>query len=226
MVDIKYLVKDLIRTRKIQNFINNRLKDESILFLPKNNIKYICTNDAVFENSPLLYTLMQVESDYIFDDLNPEDIILDIGAGIGAFSLRVHQKVNHVYAIEPLWTNELLKNCELSNADNVTVLPYALSKDELSVEYEDRKANVEGKTLSEIKELCGGHVDFLKMDCEGGEWNIKPHELKGIRRIEAEIHSFNGENMNDFVKMLESCGFVVKKKKNACNNMLIHAWKV
>ncbi|WP_410807681.1 FkbM family methyltransferase [Methanohalobium sp.] len=169
---------------------------------------------------------MQVESDYIFDDLNPDDIVLDIGAGIGAFSLKVHRKVNHVYAVEPLWTNELLKNCGLSNANNVTVLPYALSKEALSVEYEDRKANVEGKTLSEFKKLCGGHVDFLKMDCEGGEWNIKPYELEGIRRIEAEIHSFNGENLNDFVEMLESCGFIVKKKKNACNNMLIHAWKM
>jgi len=56
--------------------------------------------------------------------------------------------------------------------------------------------------------MCGGHVDFLKMDCEGAEWCITPDELKGIRRIEAEIHNFDGtHNLLDFVDMLSNNGY-------------------
>jgi len=27
-----------------------------------------------------------------------------------------------------------------------------------------------------------------------GEWYIQPHELQGIRRIEAEVHNFDGKH--------------------------------
>jgi hypothetical protein len=36
--------------------------------------------------------------------------------------------------------------------------------------------------------MAGG-CDFLKCDCEGGEWQIRPGDLAGIRRIEMELHT-------------------------------------
>jgi len=33
-----------------------------------------------------------------------------------------------------------------------------------------------------------GGCTFLKVDCEGGEWFIESEELRGIRRIEMELH--------------------------------------
>ncbi|HNB04239.1 MAG TPA: FkbM family methyltransferase, partial [Methanoregulaceae archaeon] len=33
-----------------------------------------------------------------------------------------------------------------------------------------------------------GGCDFLKCDCEGAEWKIRPVDLEGIRRIEMELH--------------------------------------
>ena len=42
-------------------------------------------------------------------------------------------------------------------------------------------------TLRAIREFAGG-CDFLKCDCEGAEWLIRPRDLSGIRRIEMELH--------------------------------------
>jgi hypothetical protein len=33
-----------------------------------------------------------------------------------------------------------------------------------------------------------GGCDFLKCDCEGGEWLMNPEDLAGIRRLEMELH--------------------------------------
>jgi hypothetical protein len=35
--------------------------------------------------------------------------------------------------------------------------------------------------------MAGG-CDFLKCDCEGAEWLIRPADLAGVRRIEMELH--------------------------------------
>lgn len=56
-------------------------------------------------------------------------------------------------------------------------------------------------TLSQIIDFCGG-CDFLKCDCEGGEWFIKEGEIKNIRRIEMEYHCYNSYKKADLVKML------------------------
>lgn len=42
-------------------------------------------------------------------------------------------------------------------------------------------------SLLDIIKECGG-CDFLKIDIEGGEWEINPIDLRGIRRIELETH--------------------------------------
>ena len=42
-------------------------------------------------------------------------------------------------------------------------------------------------TLRQIIGMAGG-CDFLKCDCEGGEWLMRPEDLGGIRRIEMELH--------------------------------------
>jgi hypothetical protein len=33
-----------------------------------------------------------------------------------------------------------------------------------------------------------GHIDFLKCNCEGGEWTILPREYLGIREIRLDYH--------------------------------------
>ncbi len=41
--------------------------------------------------------------------------------------------------------------------------------------------------LRDLIAMSGG-CDFLKCDCEGAEWLIRPADLRDVRRIEMEIH--------------------------------------
>jgi len=67
--------------------------------------------------------------------LSKSNIILDVGANIGAFTLNVAPKVKHVIAIEPEPNNfEMLKrNIKLNNFNNITLLNYAVSDMEETV---------------------------------------------------------------------------------------------
>jgi hypothetical protein len=63
----------------------------------------------------------------------------------------------------------------------------------------------------------------LKCDCEGAEWCITLPEIMNIRRIETEIHNFDGKhNFKDFENLLISSGFDYNKRMMG-NNMLISA---
>ena len=68
-------------------------------------------------------------------------------------------------------------------------------------------------TLTEIKNICGG-CDFLKINCEGAEWGIKPEELKGIRRIEMMVH-IKRNNINNMVSMLYQLGYKMECHNNS-----------
>jgi FkbM family methyltransferase len=213
-MDVLYIVKDFIKCKgRDKEFLKNRLGSLDYLdyqSVPKKIVKYIGTDYAKFyliDGFNISTILEQVEEDYSVDDVSAEDIVLDIGANFGGFTLRICNKVKHVYSVEPLFVEELNKNIELNGYSNVTVLPFALSNEDLEIEFGNKKRYVKSKNFSELKKLCGGHIDFLKMDCEGGEWCIQPSELEGIKRIEAEIHSVNGENVMDFVRMLEKLGY-------------------
>lgn len=86
---------------------------------------------------------------------------------IGLYSLGVFSRVSKVFAVEPLFIEELGRNIELNGFD-ITILPYALSNSDIDVSFGTKKGIAKGKSLTELIELAGGHIDFLKCDCEGG----------------------------------------------------------
>jgi hypothetical protein len=65
-----------------------------------------------------LDVISQVAHDYLFDDIKDTDVVLDIGAHIGAFSLPASRKAKQVYALEPLFCNLLRANIELNGIKN------------------------------------------------------------------------------------------------------------
>jgi hypothetical protein len=125
--------------------------------------------------------------EYRFSDIRKDDIVLDIGANVGAFCIRAAYYSDFVYAVEPLTCEILRKNISLNRVP-VTVLDCALGSGNDERIYWDG-AFREMQTLS-LKEIIGmtGGCDFLKCDCEGAEWMIDPPDLAKIRRIEMELH--------------------------------------
>lgn len=231
-MDYGYMVKDLISCRgNLNKWLLNRISSLNYggyRSIPLDHVDKIGTAESLFyidSVSPLI--LEQVESEYNYNDLRSTDVVLDIGANAGVFSLKVRDHVKEVYSVEPLFVDNLNRNIELNAASSkIKVLPFALScNDKVFCEFGSMKATAKGCTLTELKKACGGHVDFLKCDCEGGEWCIMPPELEGIRRIEAEVHSFNNENVQDFIDMLESSGYDVRSDNRTNHTILVHAWK-
>ncbi len=191
-------------------------------------IKIIGTEDALFYiNSEFLDTITEVEEQYKYYDLKPTDIVLDIGACIGAFSLKVNKKVLHVHSIEPVMTKQLKQNISLNDANNITIHEYALGDGkDITIDWHGNIKTTKTYSLIDIISMCGGHIDFLKCDCEGAEWNIKPDEIKNIRRIEMEVHNVDdNHHISYFENMLNSNGFIYSITPLSYNLFLISAKK-
>lgn len=232
MWDIKYLLKDLWRSKSFQEFINNRYcptTDSDKVVISKKIFKIVGTEYGLFHLDEHWGSIPQIV-EYCITDILPSDIVLDIGANIGAFSIKTSLKAKHVYAVEPLFDDIIARNIGLNNIKNITVLKTALGSGHLDIAYEGKRIGIAGRSLKELIDMCGGRVDFLKCDCEGGEWTIKAEELKGIRRIEMEYHIFQrAQKIEPILKVLNKAGFkysIDKKRKHRGNIIatgLIHA---
>ena len=204
-MDIVAIMKDLYYCGfNLQLWINNRFQDPKKIILEKSVTKYIVTPEDLKFFPFGLENLYQVNLEYRYEDLKPDDIVLDLGANIGAFSLRAAQKCKHVYAVEPLYTEELNANIALNNLQGkMTVIPYGVGMGKnIPIRYQNREKLIQTYPLSEILKMTG-KVTFLKCDIEGAEWSIRPEDLNGIRRMEFEVHQGRDSCMPENLQLLE-----------------------
>lgn len=125
--------------------------------------------------------------EYRFNDIRPEDVVVDIGANIGAFCIRAARASRSVTAVEPV-TAALLADNIKANGVSVQVIDGALGDGKpAGICWDEHRVFTPTYTFKKLAELAGG-CDFLKCDCEGAEWLINPPELAGVRRIEMELH--------------------------------------
>jgi hypothetical protein len=135
----------------------------------------------------LPYRQITEVSEYRFDDIRPEDFVIDIGANVGAFCIRAARYSDHVVAVEPVASRVLRENIRF-NQVRVKVIEGALGDGSRGqVTWDGFGVSVPTYTLRQLASMAGG-CDFLKCDCEGAEWRILPEDLAGIRRIEMELH--------------------------------------
>lgn len=206
---LEKILDHLLKINKFQDYVNR-----------KSSIK--CGSHIT--HSAQNTTIEEVFSEYKFNDIRENDIVLDIGANVGGFSLFVSKMVKHVYAVEPITTHILEENININNINNITVIDACLGKGIVEVNWMSTIKKIPGKSLSELINMCGGKVDFLKCDCEGGEWCITQDELKNIRRIEMEVHNLDSShNFNDYLKTLDQAGFKYTYKICKETDMLVHA---
>lgn len=140
-------------------------------------------------------------------DVKKDDVVLDIGASVGAYAVSIlNQKPKKVYCVEPSkkLLNSLVKNC--SNDPSLVCINYGVVNDS------NDKINIFGgedefKGIT-FKEMIGmysiSHVNFMKIDCEGGEYNIfKDENMNFLKNnvdfIAMEVH-LNYEGCRDKFK--------------------------
>ena len=168
------------------------------------------------------------------------DVVFDIGANIGYFSSTCSKrKIKHCYCFEPMPYNFLCLNKNITNledSENFTLIQKAISpykeiyvpeqQDQTTPYTEKEKTNNctildTVKLVDFTKENKIKKVDFIKMDIEGGEWDIFESEdfewiLKNTKKFVAEIHLENNDSGHqerfniDFINRFQENGFSTK----------------
>jgi FkbM family methyltransferase len=173
-------------------------------------------NDLIFfvrqrsSDIPILKEVITDDTYEITKVLKPHDIVVDIGGHIGSFSIFASSFGTSVITYEPVTENFnlLKKNVEI-NGYNVDINHLAVTDKEEEREIYIRPFNYGGSNLYQIhndpdwKEMITcttlekiyeekhlDHIDFLKLDCEGAEYDILNafSKRESIKRIALEFH--------------------------------------
>jgi tRNA G37 N-methylase Trm5 len=138
----------------------------------------------IFENN---------DYEYCFE-VEENDIVVDIGATIGEFTYKIlEKKPKHCYVVEPLpvFFDTLKKNLE---GNQVSFTNAAITNDKYcNIEWDGRNSIVNTLTFKDfVAQNRLNKIDFLKVDCEGGEYDIFTEEniefLKKVPKIVCEVH--------------------------------------
>jgi FkbM family methyltransferase len=122
------------------------------------------------------------------------DIVVDIGATIGDFTYTIlDRKPKHCYVVEPLgiFFETLQKNLY---GYPVSFVKAAISSEKnLEIVWDGQNEICRTLTFDEfLKENYIKKIDFLKVDCEGGEYDVFSQKniefLKSIPKIIVEVH--------------------------------------
>lgn len=178
--------------------------------------------------------------------IQKKDIIVDVGAHIGTFSLKAAQQVGNqglVVAIEPEEENFtfLAANKKINRVKNIVLIHGALSDNSGTARLYSRSGHSGGFSIVEkhsshytqvpvftldnlATKLCLRQVDFLKIDAEGSELKV----LKGGRRIlqssKAKIvvaAYHKSDNTQKISNFLHSLGY----KTTCSKHKFIYGWK-
>lgn len=150
-------------------------------------------------------------------------VVVDVGANVGAFTIWAFERgAKHIYSIEPFEENMLalyknLAHHGISTGKIITPVLAAVGETgvlECALRISDdpraRSTGVQaipGKgcpvmDFRDLVEMAGGHVDVMKIDCEGSEYNLilsaKSSDLSKVDFLTIEFHiwTIEGEPRN------------------------------
>ena len=223
------------------------IKEKNVILETKNNIKIkIRTNST---------DIMQLGTVWLTEDyempgfsINKEDIVIDIGAHIGLFSLFASQywKNGKIFSYEPIKENYKIwkENIEVNKIENIISFNSAVSKqtNKLKIfinsddsahsifESEKNFIEVDSTTIKSIFDKNKiENCNLLKFDCEGAEYQIiesipKEYFFK-IEKMIIEYHLANEkpEMYKKLIENLKNNSFEIKIKKLSDSMGMIYA---
>ncbi len=209
----------------------------------RNGLKLNLVYEGKHDTTTMLKDLY-INNSYSFDEMDFDDckIIVDIGANQGFVStlLALKCKEAKIYAYEPIKRSydSLVKN-SLLNDFNHRIIPFnlAVSKKKGKIKlYLDKSGNaassilksraksentlyVDSITLEDIFTFNNlDHIDLLKVDCEGAEYeifyNTTKECLSKIKKIILEAHLNDEYKQCELVSFLKQNNFTVHEKRN------------
>lgn len=132
-----------------------------------------------------------VESPHLYQServhVNEGDVILDVGAAEGFFTLSVIDKISYAYLIEA--------DCEWEKALQATFRPY---KDKVRI-ISKFASDIDGKDEITIDTIFGNDkIDFIKMDIEGAEQKALKGAVNTLKTHSVKCSICTYHNDNDF----------------------------
>jgi autotransporter strand-loop-strand O-heptosyltransferase len=137
-----------------------------------------------------------------FFEVEEGDVVVDLGASLGPFTYKILPKnPKQCYVVEPIshQIDILKKNV---GQENVKIIQGAITdKKKIKITWDDMTESVPTFTFKEfLEENNISKIDFLKCDCEGGEYDVfQPTNikfLKTIPKIVTEFHLRDDESFN------------------------------
>jgi autotransporter strand-loop-strand O-heptosyltransferase len=155
------------------------------------------------ENNLILKEIFQDKIYERFFNVEQGDIVVDIGSSVGPFAFSVSDRAKHTYCLEPsiklyrtLLKNMIGKsatclNLGIGKVNGIATSEYIFDEDKemVSITFSEfAKKYIERDTLN-----TNGKIDFLKVDCEGGEYLIFTEEninwiKNNVKKIAGEWH--------------------------------------
>jgi FkbM family methyltransferase len=170
------------------------------------------------------------------------DIVIDIGAGIGEFSIlasKIVGKYGKVISIEPSPDDfdTLLINLNINGCDNVIPLNLAISDkpDELNLEFKGKTFESKAYSLANVLktlDIDQRNVRFIKMDIEGGERRVIQSSLEIIEKLDFLAIEIHGGWAAELIPLMDRLGFQFQRVKrrsylgNAFKSFLLHPKQV
>ena len=107
-MDIATIILDLRTSPNLQEFINRRFNDPAKIVLERHDVAgVLMTTGGKFKLTRMIGNATHVTREIDLTDIRPDDIVLDIGACIGGFTVPAALRCAHVYAVEPLYAGQL-----------------------------------------------------------------------------------------------------------------------
>lgn len=146
--------------------------------------------------------IQEIFEDKIYEkyfEVEEGDIVFDIGASLGPFTFSIlHKNPSHVFAFEPSY--EEFKTLVLNTRHgNVTQINKGISKEIGQFDFKFVFEQSEGHKMYSttfmkvVSDYNIKKIDFLKTDCETGEYDIFTNEnifwiKENVRKISGEWH--------------------------------------
>jgi len=215
-------------------------KNAPVLIRLKNGLKFI-VRARTMDKSVLKEVWIKKIYDKFGIAVEKGDTVIDIGAHIGIFSVYAahFSETGKVYAFEPFIDNfkKLEEHKNLNNKENLFVYNLGVSnKEEVQTLYLSPDNNTGGHSLHlknqsdrkveirtiRLMDFCKKEnierIDFLKLDCEGAEFEILQSDetiLDRVSKIIMECHPFKDNTTDKMINLLKRNGFNVQSDLNS-----------
>lgn len=185
-------------------------------------------------------------------DVEEGDIVVDIGFNYGIFSLgALYKGASRIYGFEPNQKIFNLINEIYPQTDKVKIYNLAVSDKDEILNFNEGHNTLASSIVGNVDDFKTSYkvncvnfynfiinykidrIDFLKVDCEGTEYQIfdciPDTFFSTIKKIHVEFHFNNGPEVQNLIGKLERCGFdwQYEDGKNEKSNVgLIFAKKI